>query len=537
MLDRKKGSFMSTTAQHAQRASGARPATGRGLGHGAGFWVIAFALMVSTAFATVPSPLYGLYQRRDGFSSFMITVVFAAYAGGVVVSLFLAGHVSDRLGRRRIILPGLLLEVVSAVLFLAWPALPGLLVARVVSGLGIGLIAATATAHIGDLHAAARPGAARTRGDLVSTAANLGGLGVGPFVAGILAQFVSGPLTTPYYVFIALLLIAAVLVTLVPETVKPDVARGPYRPQRISVPDAHRSVYLGALAAGFASFAILGLFISLAPGFVAGTMHHPAHILSGTVALLAFGSAALLQTAVARFDSRRQLAIGFALLPFGLALVTAGVWLPSLAVFLIGGVVAGGAGGVLFKGTVGTVVCTAGHGAHGEALAGLLLAAYVGLAVPVLGIGIATQYTSTENSLLGFAVFEAVVAAAIARPMLRRRCAGRARPAADRIRVLNRLGRGSVYVFVYGGARSADMSAACRRRPVWFSSGRPVRPERRTNHHASAIQDHGGRRSPAHGKRHGRRRNRRERRHRHRTAHPGHLELRLRERRVRDRSR
>lgn len=412
---------MSITSQHAHaHAPAAHRARGRGIGHGAGFWAIAYALVTSMAFAAVPSPLYGLYQHRDGFSPFMVTVVFAVYAGGVVLSLFLAGHLSDRLGRRTIMLPGLLLEIVSAVLFLAWPALPGLLVARIVSGLGIGLIAATATAHIGDLHAAARPGAPRTRADLVSTAANLGGLGIGPFVSGFLAQFVSAPLRTPYYVFIALLLIAVVLVMFVPETVKPAVRRAPYRPQRIAVPEAQRARYIGALAAGFTAFAILGLFISLAPGFVAGTMHHPSHMLSGTVALLAFGAAAVLQTAVVRFDARGQSAIGLTLLPVGLALVTAGVWIPSLALFLVGGVIAGGGGGVLFKGTVGTVVRTAGAGKHGEALAGLLLASYVGLAVPVLGLGIATRYASTEASLLGFALVEVAVVAAVARPLLKR---------------------------------------------------------------------------------------------------------------------
>lgn len=297
---------MTITAQHtlARRAPHRRHR--RGIGHGAGFWAVAYAFVVAMAFSAVPSPLYGLYQERDHFSAFMVTVVFAAYAGGVVLSLFLAGPVSDRLGRRRVLLPGMLVEILAAVLFLVWPALPGLLVARVVSGLGIGLITATATAHIGELHAAARPGAGRTRSDLVSTAANLGGLGLGPFVSGVLAQFVSGPLRTPYYVFIALLLLGALLIALVPETVETSAERPAYRPQRISVPDAQRSRYLGALAAGFAAFAILGLFTSLAPAFVAGTMHHPAHILSGAVGLLAFGSAAVLQSAVGRLDVRRQ---------------------------------------------------------------------------------------------------------------------------------------------------------------------------------------------------------------------------------------
>ncbi len=44
------------------------------------FWLIAFAFLTAMAFSTVPTPLYPLYMARDGFSTFMVTVVFAVYA-------------------------------------------------------------------------------------------------------------------------------------------------------------------------------------------------------------------------------------------------------------------------------------------------------------------------------------------------------------------------------------------------------------------------------------------------------------------------
>src|SRR5689334_20025977 len=106
--------------------------------HGVAFWLIAAVYLVSQAFSTVPAPLYPIYQRQDGFSSFTVTIVFAVYAVGVVVSLLLAGHLSDWAGRRRILAPALAVQVVAALLFLFWPSLPGLLVARLLTGLGIG---------------------------------------------------------------------------------------------------------------------------------------------------------------------------------------------------------------------------------------------------------------------------------------------------------------------------------------------------------------------------------------------------------------
>ena len=79
------------------------------------------------AFTTVPTPLWSLFAQRDGFSSLTITLVFAAYAVAVALSLFLAGHLSDWYGRRRVLAPALALNVLAGVVFVAWPALPGLL--------------------------------------------------------------------------------------------------------------------------------------------------------------------------------------------------------------------------------------------------------------------------------------------------------------------------------------------------------------------------------------------------------------------------
>ena len=72
------------------------------LSRSAGFWAVAFSFFVVTAFSTAPSSLYGLYAQREHLSSLTITFVYAVYAVGVVVSLLLAGNVSDWYGRRAV---------------------------------------------------------------------------------------------------------------------------------------------------------------------------------------------------------------------------------------------------------------------------------------------------------------------------------------------------------------------------------------------------------------------------------------------------
>src|ERR1700746_2828055 len=90
--------------------------------------MVSFAFLAVMAFSAVPSPLYGLYRARDHFSVFMVTVVYAVYAVGVISALLLAGHLSDWYGRRRLLLPALGTAIASAIVFLTSKSLAGLLV-------------------------------------------------------------------------------------------------------------------------------------------------------------------------------------------------------------------------------------------------------------------------------------------------------------------------------------------------------------------------------------------------------------------------
>jgi MFS family permease len=131
--------------------------------HRRAFWVVAFAYLVVMAFSTVPRPLYGLYRARDHFSLFMVTVIYAVYAVGVVGALLLAGHLSDWYGRRRLLLPSLAIAILSALVFLVSKSLGALLAARLIDGISVGLVVSAATAYLTELDAVGRPEASRAR--------------------------------------------------------------------------------------------------------------------------------------------------------------------------------------------------------------------------------------------------------------------------------------------------------------------------------------------------------------------------------------
>jgi len=403
------------------------PRSGSRRHHGFGFWAVAYTFLTLAAFTTVPSPLYSLYQARDRFSPFTLTVIFAAYAIGVIGALAFAGHLSDWHGCRRLLIPAAAFTVASAIVFLTWTSVPGLLLARVLSGISIGLTQSTATAYLAELHQRHRPYASALRAQVTATTVNLGGLGVGALVAGLLAEWSDAPLTLPYVVFLVAAVLALAAVALSPETRELVRPRPRYRPQRASVPAAARGEYYAASLGAFVVFATVGLFAGLAGLFLA-TMHHQSHALLGATLCAVFTAGVAAQLATLRWPVRRTMGVGMALMFVGLAAVVAAVWLPasSLTLFITGGAVSGAGGGAIFKAAVGTVIGLSAPEARAEALAGTYLAAFLGLSLPAVGAGVALAAgVSPRLTLLSFAVAVTAGMAASATKLLRQPTAQR----------------------------------------------------------------------------------------------------------------
>src|SRR5256885_10696339 len=93
--------------------------------HGAAFWAVAFAFLVVMAFATLPSPLYGLYRVRDGLSPFTITIVYAIWAASTIAALIAVPSIVERIGRRGVMLAAVATMMLAAGELTAWKELPG----------------------------------------------------------------------------------------------------------------------------------------------------------------------------------------------------------------------------------------------------------------------------------------------------------------------------------------------------------------------------------------------------------------------------
>ncbi|MET9696714.1 MFS transporter [Streptomyces sp. NPDC006529] len=373
-----------------------------------GYLAAAAVFAVGMMGTTLPTPLYGLYREEIGFSTFMVTVVFAVYAVGVLAVLLLAGNYSDRVGRRPVLLAAIVLSVLSALCFLAEHGLPLLFAGRLLSGFAAGLLSGTGTAAVIEL----APPERRARAAFAATAANMGGLGCGPLLAGLLAQYAPYPLALPFLVHLALLVPATAVVLLLPETVERPRRWARPRPQGVRVPPGARAAFALCAPAAFAGFALLGLFTAVAPTFVAQTLEVTNHAVAGALVFSVFLASTLGQLAGGRLDADRALPRGRAVLVAGLALVAASLAVESLPLLVAGGAVAGFGQGMAFRAAVATVSAAAPAEQRGATISALFVIAYCGISLPVVGVGALTLWLGLRGAGLVFTVCVALTAAA-----------------------------------------------------------------------------------------------------------------------------
>ncbi|MEV7529752.1 MULTISPECIES: MFS transporter [Streptomyces] len=372
--------------------------------------------VVCMAGTTLPTPLYPLYQEKFGFSELTVTVVYAVYAFGVIGVLLLAGNASDTIGRRPTLRWGLAFAAASAVCFLCADALGWLYAGRLLSGLSAGLFTGAATAYVMEL---APPGGT-ARATLVATAANMGGLGCGPLLAGLLAEYAPDPLLLPFAVHLALVAVAALVLQWLPETVAERRPLSAVRPRKPALPAKVRAVFVPAAVASFAGFALFGVFTSVSPAFLARYLHVDNHAVSGIVVALAFFASTGGQVAAGRVGPSRSLPLGCAVLFAGLVLLAVAL-ATDLLVFIVLAALVGGTGqGLAFRAALSAVAAASPPDQRAAVISSLFVVAYIGISIPVIGVGLLADPLGLEGAGLVFIACMLVLVASAGAYLLRR---------------------------------------------------------------------------------------------------------------------
>ena len=375
---------------------------GRGTSH-LGF--LAFVLLCFFAASSAPTPLYHLYQQAWGFSSVLLTVIFAVYALSLLATLLVFGSLSDYLGRRPVIWIGLLLEIVSMLLFIAATDVTWLIAARVLQGVATGV----ATSALG----AAMLDSDAQQGPLLNSITPMFGMALGALGTSSLVEYAPLPMGLAYGSLLAAFVGQAFYLLRVAETVTPQPGVLKTLRPRLAVPAQARGTLLLVLPADIAAWALGGFFLSLAPSLLTAATGSTSVLNGGfAVAALTLSGAISIHTLRLRAP-RLALLVGCSFLAIGVSVILAAVNLGWLWLFFTGAVVAGVGFGASFLGALRMLLPLAHAHERGALMAAFLALSYLAFCIPALlaGVSIKTAGLVTTTNVYGGVVVLLAVSA------------------------------------------------------------------------------------------------------------------------------
>jgi MFS family permease len=391
------------------RRAGAPGTTGTPV---AALWTVVFVVAFGT---NVPTPLLLVYRDTLGLGPNVLTAAFGVYAAGLIPALLLAGPASDRLGRRPVVVPFVVLAGLVSVLFLAaGSSVAVLFLGRFLQGAVSGVVFSVGTAWLGEL--VGEPG----RSARLTTIALAAGWAGGPLAAGLLGQWAPLPTVLPYLVHVALMVVAIALLRGVPETLPPERRRTAGPIVNLGVPAGTRKPFLLVVVpVAFGVFTFPSTAATVLPLLLVPQMPGIAVAVAGIVAGVTLSTGALVPPLQRRLGAPRAGPLGMALGALGLGVALAGLALGAWPLLLPASLLLGAGYGLCLASCLATVARLARPDQRGALTGTFYACAYLGFGVPFAISALAVDGDLT-GPLAGLAVVTAVAAGVLALPGARR---------------------------------------------------------------------------------------------------------------------
>jgi MFS family permease len=368
-----------------------------------GSWKALVGLLVLTMGTSIITPLLPLYQEHFALSTGTATLLFVTYTLTVCPTMLIAGNLSDRLGRKRLLLPAMAVMSLASITFALADSVPLLFAGRVLQGLAIGGFLGVGTAFVVD-HARADSKA------LASAMAGVFfrlGFGLGPGVAGLVAQYGSNPRQSPFIGHLVLMVAGIVAVSLAAETLLRHEHPGPFR-IRVGVPKGQVAGFMTFVApATFMMSFIEGTLLSVVPIFVFDTLEVHNVAIIGAIGFLTLACGGVAPFLARGLQPRPAIMLGAGVSAALSFLIVAASGVDSVAVVVLAaGLIGLSNGFILFGGTVicGTIVPI---GERGKLMSVLYMCAYAGT-VPAVGLGYLADAIGLTSTL---AIFSSIAVA------------------------------------------------------------------------------------------------------------------------------
>lgn len=349
------------------------------ISHRSSLVFLAITLLTFLAASSAPTPLYHLYQQGLHFSAGMLTLIFGVYALSLLAALLTVGSLSDHLGRKPVIFAALLLNMLAMLLFINEDSVAWLIAARTLQGFATGMATAVLGAALLDTD--------RQQGPLVNSVAPLLGMACGAMGSSLLVEFAPLPTQLVYAALLALMLVQALYVWRLPETVsRIPGAWASLRPTLHVPPQARRALWL-SLPVDVAVWAMGGFYLSLAPSLVRAATGSTSNLIGGGLVAVLTLSGALMIFTLRNRPADKVLRLGAALLAVGVALILTAVHSASLSLFFIATLIAGSGFGAGFLGALRSVVPLALPHERAGLMSAFYVLSYLAFCLPSLLAG------------------------------------------------------------------------------------------------------------------------------------------------------
>ncbi|WP_406177349.1 MFS transporter [Streptomyces sp. NBC_00996] len=354
--------------------------------------------MASFAATAALIPLFNTYRAEDGFTDASISLAVVTYSVGTIATLLVLGRLSNHLGRRLTAIASLGLLLLGCLLLLNVHDIGTLLAGRPLMGVGAGLASSSLTSYIVDT--------APTRPEwLASVASSQGpmlGLTLGAIASGALVQFAPWPRDLIYLVCAGLLVLAAALIVISPETAKSTPGAWRSLIPRVRVAARVRHLLPVAAAVFLAAWATGAFYQAFMPALVADQPHTHVPLLLGLVFAAYMPPSVLGAPIGGRFTSAAAQRIGMTIFLAGWIGIVAAIAISTLALFIAATVVAGAGQGIAISAATRGLLYGSTLADRAPTFSAIYLLCYSGAAFPSLISGQLSNAFSLPQIALGY---------------------------------------------------------------------------------------------------------------------------------------
>ncbi|MHB8170964.1 MAG: MFS transporter [Thermincolia bacterium] len=344
-------------------------------------WKAMFILMVFTLGTSMVSPLLPLYQEEFHLSKGGTVLIFAVYTLAVVPAMLLFGQLSDQVGRKRVIWLAMVLGILGSALLGSSHSANVLYLGRIVQGLAIGAFLGTCTAYVVDL---ADAGSKLIAAVLAGVSFRVG-FGLGPGLAGVMAQYFPYPLNLTFFIHIVLMVLGTVVLFSIPETIISRHFRG--ISVNFGIPASQKRPFIFfVLPSAFILTVLDSSVLSLSPLFITDILGNSNLAVMGLVSFLVLAAGGVSQIPAAYIQPKRSIILGIIIGVASLYLFFVSAWSQNVYLIVVAAALIGAANGLIMKGGVTMCSLMVPPEERGRLLSTYYTCCYTGILVP-LGIG------------------------------------------------------------------------------------------------------------------------------------------------------